>query len=394
MLARREGIILNIAILGYGIVGGGTHALLKDGSLGIHVRRVLDVRPIDGLHDLLTDNIGDILGDPSIDCVVETIGGMHPALSFVTSSLRAGKHVVTSNKELISHALAPLSEGAGMHGVQIRFSASVGGGIPWIDTLQRRKRSDRIEAVSGIVNGTTNFILDAMQGGAAFEEALSAAREKGYAEIDASADLDGIDTQRKCAISAALAFETILEPEQIPTLGIGSIQKADVEAFLAEGLVCKLMMHAARHQDGIACYVEPTLLSRQAPAAHTPTNHNHISLIGRETGTLSLFGEGAGRYPTAQNIVQDLLDIDAGIKYPPRAVQPLPLHTDGIAHPYYVRAASKEAQAVQAGQMGPGVRTSPLTLEAAHRLFAAIRAEDPNAFFAGFAPDAGMEIKG
>lgn len=375
---------MNIAILGYGIVGGGVHEILRDGKLGIHVKRVLDVRPIAGLEDLLTDNIADILGDPSIHCVVETIGGTHPALSFVTSALRTGKHVVTSNKELVSHALAPLAEGAAMHNVQIRFSASVGGGIPWIENLIRQKRSDTLQAVEGIVNGTTNYILDAMAHGAEFADALGEARRLGYAEADASADLDGIDAQRKCAISAAVAFDTIVEPENIPALGIGAIRKADVDILAQKGLVCKLMMHAFRENASICAYVEPTLLAGETMAAHVPTNHNFIMMEGKNIGRLALFGQGAGRFPTAQNIVQDLMDIDARIVFRARSLQPLPVINCNERHRYYARTNQKnQIHPIRAEDWGDGILTQEVDVAAMHALARKIRQSDPDAFFAG-----------
>lgn len=376
---------MNIAILGYGIVGGGVHALLKDGNLGIHVRRILDIRPLEGLDGLLTDNIADILGDPSIDCVVETIGGMHPALSYVTSALRTGKSVVTSNKELISHAIAPLAEGAAMHNVSIRFSASVGGGVPWVDNLARRKRSDTILSVDGIVNGTTNYILDAMVHGAEFADALAEAQQKGYAESDPSADLDGLDVQRKCAISADLAFNTCIEPRDIPILGIRNIRKSDIDVFSAKGTVCKLMMHAHCAEDGSICaFVEPTLLANRELAAHTPTHHNFISLYGKDSGHLGFFGEGAGRYPTAQNIVQDLLDIDAHIRYRTPQMVPSPIKNDTLAHAYYIRTSAADALAdVQAEAWGEGMLTKPLTVAQAHELAQSILEKDSGAFIAG-----------
>ncbi|MDR0928541.1 MAG: homoserine dehydrogenase, partial [Oscillospiraceae bacterium] len=235
---------MNIAIIGYGVVGGGVHALLADGRLGIHVKRVLDIRPLPELGALLTDNIADILFNPEIDCVVETMGGMHPALSYATMALRSGKHLVTSNKELISNALMPLLEGAALHNAQLRFGASVGGGVPWLHNLLRQKRGDTLLSIEGVVNGTTNYILDAMTHGMTFEAALAEAQRLGYAEADASADLNGIDAQRKCAISAALAFDTIVEPGDVPTLGIAGVQKADMARFAAKGLTCKLLMYA------------------------------------------------------------------------------------------------------------------------------------------------------
>lgn len=375
---------MNIAILGYGTVGGGVYELLKDGSLDIRVKRVLDIRPLEALQGLLTDNIADILSDPAIDCVVETIGGMHPALSYVTSALRSGKHVVTSNKELISHALAPLAEGAAMHGVQMRFSASVGGGVPWIDNIARQKRSDTIYALNGIVNGTTNYILDAMAGGATFAEALSQAQQKGYAESDPSADLNGIDAQRKCAISAAFAFNGIIEPQMVPALGIANIRKEDIDAFRARGFTCKLMMYAARTDAGASAYVEPSLLPQTALAAHTPTNHNCISMYGKNVGHLAFYGEGAGRYPTAQNIVQDLLGIQMRASFPARAIMPMDVDNEAVAHPYYIRTTQTDAVAAhKAEDWGAAILTTPLSVQKAHALAKELLAADPEAFLAG-----------
>lgn len=376
---------MNIAIIGYGVVGGGVHALLKDGTKGIRVKRILDLRNIEGLEGLLTDNIADIITDPQIDCVVEAVGGVHPALSYVTAALRAGKHAVTSNKELISHALAPMLEGAALHGVQLRFSASVGGGVPWLHNLIRQKRGGNILSVYGIVNGTTNYILDSMAHGLDFGEALLEAQKLGYAEINASADLDGLDAQRKCAISASIAFNAIVESKDIPTLGIATVKAADIERFTRMNLTCKLMMHAARTEGGLFAYVEPALLGPDTLAAHTPTNHNLISLCGENVGLLSFFGQGAGRYPTADNIVEDLLDIQSGANIHVAKVEPLAMENDKEAHPYYIRTAGREAVMpyMEKDLGGGAILTAPMTVSALHALAADIRQSDQDAFFAG-----------
>lgn len=375
---------MNVAIIGFGTVGGGVHALLKDGRTGIRVTRVLDIRPIPGLEDLYTDNIADILGDPKIDCILEAIGGVHPALSYVTAALRAGKHVVTSNKELISHALVPLLEGAATHNAQIRFSASVGGGIPWLHNLLRQKRGDRLLSISGVVNGTTNYILDAMEHGMDLDTALMDARRMGYAEVNATADLDGTDAQRKCAISASLAFDTIVEAGDIPTLGIAAIRRLDIDAFTAKGLSCKLQMYAGRTQKGICAYVEPSLLGPDILAAHTPTNYNCITLCGENSGALTFFGQGAGRFPTAENIVQDMLDIRARLTIASPGVLPAVIENEQEKHPYYIRTARKDLLVGLPGKNWNGaVLTEPMTVVDLHALAGSIREHDPDAFFAG-----------
>lgn len=376
---------MNIAIIGMGVVGGGVWELLKDGSLGLHVKRILDIRPIEGLEGILTDNIGDIITDPQIDCVVEAIGGLHPALSFVASALRSGKHVVTSNKELVSHAIAPLLEGAAAHGAQIRFSASVGGGVPWLHNLLRAKRADRLLNIYGIVNGTTNYILDAMHHGLDFDEALADARRLGYAEADATADLEGLDAKRKCAISASLAFDTIVENEDIPVLGISSVTREDIKAFSGHGFTVKLLMFSARVDGGVCAYVEPTLLGPDALAAHTPTNHNCISLCGEKAGHLAFFGQGAGRFPTAENIVQDLLDITSRLSYGVSLLEPLPVRNEMELHPYYVRTSCAEMLRDAAAEYWAdnAAVTRPMHVMEAHALAAKIKAQDPDAFIAG-----------
>lgn len=375
---------MNIAILGYGIVGGGVHAILRDGRLGIHVKRVLDIRPVDLPDGLLTDNIGDIIADPAIDCVVETIGGIYPALGYVTAALRAGKHVVTSNKELISRSLAPMLIGAHAHQAQIRFSASVGGGIPWIHNLLRQKRGDKILSIQGIVNGTTNFILDAMPRGSSLEDALALARALGYAEADASDDLNGKDAQRKCAISAALAFDALIETADIPTLGVANVSSRDIEAFSKIELACRLMMFAERADGGVCAYVEPTLLSKDSLEAHTPSNFNCVTLCAERTGRLSFVGQGAGSYPTAENMVQDLLDISLRENsLDVRAGEAVPVVNGRESHAYYVRTACPQMLPGTPEPLCDGFITGPMAVSAMHALAAEILSKDAGAFFAG-----------
>ena len=379
---------MNIAILGYGVVGAGVHSIAASKNLGIDVVRVLDLRQIAEIAPLLTTQIDDILCDPSIDCIVETMGGLQSALLFVTRALRAGKHVVTSNKELISHGLVPLLIGAQNNGVQLRFSASVGGGIPWLPTLLRQKRADTLLSVKGIVNGTTNYILDAMHHGASFSQALVSAQRLGYAEADATDDLIGNDAKRKCAISASLAFDTLVETSQIPTLGIAGIQPCDIEAFQAHQLTCKLMMYAERFDGHVCAYVEPMLLTADEIAAHTPTNHNCISLCGEHTGHLTLVGQGAGRFPTAENVIQDVLDIQQGLAGPFYLQNTLPVQNDQEIHAYYIRTSAKELlEGRISASFGAGVCTRPMRVTTLHALAGRILQEDPDAFFAAMPPE-------
>jgi len=377
---------MKIAIIGHGVVGGGVHALLEDGRLGISVKRVMDRQPMKGIEHLFTDNIAEIVGDREIDCVVEATVGVHPALSFVMAALSAGKHVVTSNKELLSLNFTQLRDRAIAGGVQFFYSATAGGGVPWLHNLHRVKRGDTVLSVSGIVNGTTNFILDAMARGDGFNEALTQAQRLGYAESNPTSDLLGLDSQRKCAISASIAFDTWINPEDIPTLGIGQVTAADIAAFTARGLACKLLMFAERASDGVVAFVEPSLLPVDSLMARTETNHNCISLCAEYAGRLAFYGQGAGRYPTAHAIVQDLLDIQTKNFRKIRPITPMNVINNLEKHPYYVRTGrlSKLPATLCAERLGADAMiTNPMTVEAAHALAVKALKMDPGAFFAG-----------
>ena len=215
---------MSIAILGYGVVGSGAYEVLK--KAGYTVSRVLDIRPHPELGEVLTDNIEDILNDKSITVVAEAIGGNTVSYELVSRALKAGKHVVSSNKHLICHYFKELHELANENGVTIRFTSSVGGGIPWLFNLKRSIRCDQIDKVSGIMNGTTNFILDAMiRESRDFTDVLKQAQTLGYAEADPSADIDGLDVARKVAISSTLAFGSIVSEQDVRIFSLRNIKK-------------------------------------------------------------------------------------------------------------------------------------------------------------------------
>ncbi|MEG1017787.1 MAG: homoserine dehydrogenase, partial [Oscillospiraceae bacterium] len=198
---------MNIGIMGFGNVGRGAYNVISDKKTGLCVKRILDIGALPGYESLLTTKPADIFEDGEIDAVVESIGGIEPARSYVLAALRAKKHVVTANKQLISACGEELEAAAQENKVELRYSASVGGGIPWLFSLSRAARTDEIIEVGGIVNGTTNFILDAMtKQGADFDDTLKEAQRLGFAESDPSADIDALDSHRKCVISARCAF--------------------------------------------------------------------------------------------------------------------------------------------------------------------------------------------
>jgi len=262
---------------------------------------------------VVTHDFQDIVSDETIDTVVEAIGGLHPAFEYVKAAIEAGKNVVTANKALIAtyyDELLPLTE---EKGVMLRCTASVGGGIGWLSELERVRRLETVSAVGGIMNGTCNYILHAMTSrGLSYEDALAQAQALGYAEADPSTDVDGIDTWHKLIVSSNIAFGVSLDISGVPAAGIRHIHKEDVDNFKNHGLVCKLVS-TGKHENGNYCaFVQPTLYPKGALEAAVPMNYNLITLHGDISGRQSFYGQGAGRWPTAFNVVQDCADFLRG----------------------------------------------------------------------------------
>jgi len=333
---------MKIAIMGFGTVGSGAYETALNAG-GIEVVRILARHGREGyenLNGIITSNIDDITGDPEIELVVESIGGLHPAREYVLACLRAGKHVVTPNKNRVSACYGELMSEAAANGVKLRFTSSAGGGIPWLFNLLRTKRCDEIEEVRGIVNGTCNYILDAMHDkGADFGEMLGIAQELGYAEADPSSDIEGTDTLRKTVISANLAFDAAISEEEVPCYGIDTIKACDIAYLKEKGLVCKLMMNAKRKGDSIEVYVEPAAFPAGSLEANVKANNNLITLTARDLGTQSFYGQGAGMMPTGQSVVQDILDIRDGKEQdiPAGGASALKADNSKAVHRYYIR---------------------------------------------------------
>ena len=310
--------MMHIGLLGFGVVGGGVWALCAPRD-DLNVKRVLLRSPKEGLpEEVVTFNADDILNDPEIDTVVEVMGGLHPAYEYVSAALARGKNVVTANKALIAAYYTELTALAREKGAALRCTAAVGGGIPWLTNLERVKRLDTVCAVGGIMNGTTNFIMDAMH----------------------KAPVDYI--RRKLCISANIAFDAALEETAIPTFGIRTVTAADIAAFQSHGFACKLLARAESTENGVCAYVEPTLVDAGDLEAAVPANFNLITYEAEQLGRQSFYGQGAGRFPTAENVVQDCLTVLSGKRgfYTDRAV-PMFL-TSGEAHPYYVRTSAPD----------------------------------------------------
>ena len=303
---------MRIGLLGFGVVGRGVYDIVASRE-DITVAKVVCLEDVTLPDAEVTRDFNSVLTDDSIDTVVEAMGGLHPAYEFVRAAMEAGKNVVTSNKALVTtfyDELIPLAE---RKGLKFRCTAAVGGGIGWLSEVERSRRVQKIFRVGGIMNGTCNYILDSMTRlGLDYGDALKQAQALGYAEANPSTDVDGIDTWHKVILSANIAFGVSLDREQVPAAGISRISAADVENFKSHGYVCKLMATGQRAGAGFSAFVQPTLVPQGSLEAGVPANYNLITLEGDTSGRMSFYGQGAGRYPTAYNVVQDLVDVLEG----------------------------------------------------------------------------------
>ncbi len=385
---------MKTALLGYGVVGSGVHALTKARpEHGVTIARVLVRRDIEAIRAIATRDFNEIVSDPSIETVVEVMGGEEPALSYVKAALRAKKNVVTANKLMLSLHYAELISLARENGAHLAFSAAVGGGIPWLTNLLRVARVDSVESLGGIMNGTTNFILTAMQqGGADFAETLAEAQRLGYAEADPTADIDGLDVRAKLALSCDAAFSQMADAAAVPALGIRHITAADVALFRQLGLTCRLIGKAERTEAGVAAYVEPTLFAADAPEAGVNGTGNVISFRCTGLGAQSFFGLGAGQSPTASAVMQDLIDTSAGTTafHLARCNGAFIPDASSARHAYYLRTAAALPVGLAVRPLGKtpagnACITKPLPVSALHALVQDCLAVGGSAFAAGLA---------
>ena len=309
-----------IAIMGFGTVGGGVAKVLEMNQAQIaaavgeevSLKYILDVRDLSGtpyasqgIHDFSI-----IENDPEVEVVVECIGGAKVALDFTRRALQAGKHVVTSNKELVATHGKELLSIAKVRGVNYLFEASVGGGIPVLRPLFQELAANQIEEIVGILNGTTNYILNRMvKGGISFADALKEAQANGYAEKDPTADVEGIDACRKICILSDLAWGREVSPDLVSAEGISSIHLHDVSIAAAAGYRIKLLGRAFRLDDGRQCaYVAPHLVPESCPLAMVDDVFNAIMVRGNAVGDVMFYGRGAGALPTASAVLSDVMD--------------------------------------------------------------------------------------
>lgn len=310
---------LTVGILGPGTVGGGAYDILtrnhdliqKRTGISIEVVKLLTrrLRP-EFPAELLTDDPDDILTSPDVDVVVETMGGIQPATSFMLQAMKYGKHVVTANKAAVAAAYEELVKTAADNGVKFLFEASVGGGIPVLTSIENALSGNRFNEVMGIVNGTTNYILTKMtEDGADYKDVLKDAQAKGFAEADPTADVEGIDAANKLCILTALLFDKYIAPADIPTRGISQITSEDIAAAAADGCKIKLIAHAVLKDGQVVCSVAPEKIPHSHPLAGVSNEFNAVYITGDMIGEVMLYGKGAGALPTGSAIVGDIISI-------------------------------------------------------------------------------------
>ena len=312
--------MIKIAILGYGTIGSGVvevlhtnrESIAKRAGDEIEVKYILDLRdfPGDPMEDKVIHDYNVIAEDPEIQVVVEAMGGVEPAYTFVKRALLAGKNVTTSNKALVAKHGAELIAIAKQQSINFLFEASVGGGIPIIRPLNSSLTADEIEEIPGILNGTTNYMLSKMTfEGLEFEDVLKDAQSRGYAEADPTADIEGYDACRKIAILTSLVCGQQVDFEDIYTEGITKITADDIKYAKAMGSVIKLLATSRKTEEGYCAMVAPFMLSQQHPLYSVNDVFNAIFVHGNVLGDAMFYGSGAGKLPTASAVVADIVDI-------------------------------------------------------------------------------------
>ncbi len=312
--------MVNVAILGYGVVGSGVAEVIKKNSesirqragTDIRVKWILDIRdfPDSPDKDVLTKNADDVFNDSEVSIVVETIGGARIAHDFTKRALMAGKSVVTSNKELVATHGPELLQMAKENGVSYLFEASVGGGIPIIRPLNQCLAANEINGITGILNGTTNYILTQMKKeGKSFETALKEAQQNGYAEQNPTADVEGHDACRKIAILSSIAYNEFVDCENIYTEGITKITVDDMKYADAIGGVIKLIAVSKKANGKVFARVSPAIVPNEHPLSNVEDVFNAIVVNGDAVGDAMFYGRGAGKLPTASAVVADVIDI-------------------------------------------------------------------------------------
>ena len=378
---------MKVAVLGFGTVGKGVYEMLSSAA-GLEAGPVL-VRP--GKEDAAfkVSSAEAIMNDPSVEAVAEVMGGIEPAFTYAKMALSAGKHFVTSNKALVAAKGIELQQLAAAHDVAFLFSAACGGGVPFLHNIALARESDEILSLGGILNGTTNYMLDSMQRrGLSYPEALSDAQQLGYAEADPTADVSGLDALRKIMLACAVAYDA-LPAEGLLNEGIENFTAADAAFLKSRGLTCRLIVSGGKNEDGsIYAYVEPVIFGSSAPECSVLLNFNMAKYIGKNSGRIVLMGQGAGRYPTASAVLRDLSDITHGRKLMMTpSCKAVKADNSSCSHRYLVRVPQGSSFALPAENAvnennGEYIFTEPVSVQAMHSAAAMLRNAGEEVFFA------------
>ncbi len=314
---------MNIGLLGCGTVGGAVVRLLRTNGAEIERRtgaqlrlaRVAVAHPerarnVTFERDVLTNDAAAVVADPGIDVVVEAVGGLEPARTLLLDAIEHGKHVITANKQLVARHGPELFAAAARAGVDLRLEASVGAGVPVIQMLKESLAANRIAEVTGILNGTTNYILTRMaEDGSEFGDALADAQRRGFAEADPTDDVEGHDAAAKLAILATIAFHTPVRADQVFREGISRVSTQDIRYAAELGYVLKLLAIAREHDGRVEAHVHPAFIPRAHPLAAIRNELNAVFVRGDQAGEVMIVGRGAGGGPTASAVVADLIDV-------------------------------------------------------------------------------------
>ncbi len=361
---------MNVAVMGYGTVGSGVVEIINRKDLGLTVKYILDLREFPGDENAakFTKDFNDILNDETVKIVIETMGGQNPAFEFVSKCLKAKKHVVTSNKELVAEKGLELITLAKENNVNFMFEAAVGGGIPVIRPLTFCMRANNIRSVNGILNGTTNFILTKMiRENMSFEDALKIAQANGYAEKDPTADVEGHDACRKICILAALAFGNHVYPKDVHCEGITKITLEDVANVAGKGAAIKLIGTAEKLADGrLYIIVSPAVVRAESQLSAVSDVFNAVEVDGDATDQVLFYGKGAGKLPTASAVVADALDcaehdtVRRPIFWGPEKPELIADYRE-VENEYYVRGASLDTSLISEKLSEDAFITKPIT---------------------------------
>lgn len=332
---------MNIGLLGCGVVGSGVKEIIDSMKDDIRISKIL-VKDINDIDDnRKTTDIIELL-DSNIDLIVECIGGIDIPLNYISRALNAKKNVVTSNKKVLATHYKDLIDLAEKNNATLAFEASVAGGIPWMENIRHAKRVDKIFAFEGIFNGTTNYILYNMsQKNIDFDLALKEAQALGYAESDPTDDIDGYDVKYKCCLSGNAIWDTNFNLDDIIFYGIRNISKNDIAYAKKNNYIIKLIGNGQKYEDYANIYVIPTFLKNDENIANVPHNLNCAKLKSEFLGESSYIGQGAGKYPTAHAVIQDILSIYENKNLNFSTSQKIKIMNDYSSN-FYIRARNLE----------------------------------------------------